>query len=273
MAGIFAYSALSLLGLILLAVSYFKTRSLKTIGVFLAMIGVYGLAEYPIFIWGKAYKYIPGILPNEFDNLLGSIISGVLCLPAAAMFISALSLNWGWIVVAAAWFCAVEEAFLKLKIYEQNWWSTWFTFLSVMIFTWITKFIYQQLEERHSRIFSFGVLVLTLHGVRILGAMTIYAFIESRKYHIEWLTKIGLPSTAINAPISIIMAVIYAALMIYTKRSVWKVGAVASIFLVDLWMKKMQYVQTVSSWDSFYYVLADMITVVMGALFARLYRR
>lgn len=273
MAGILAYSALSLFGLILLAVSYWKTRRPITFGVFLAMIGVHGIAEYPVFIWGKAYKYIPGILPNEFDSLLGSIISGVLCLPAVAVFIAVLSLNWGWIVTSAAFFCVIEELFLELNIYEHAWWSTWYTFLAVIIFNWIAKFIYQKIDGNHSRIWSYGMLILTIEAVRILGAMTIYAFIESRVYKIEWLTKAGLPSTAVNLPISIIMAVIYATLIIYTKQSVWKVIAIASIFLADLWMKEMQYIQAVSGWDSVYYVAVDIIAVAMGSYFGRVYNK
>lgn len=272
MTGIFAYSTLSLIGCILLAASYRKTNKSLAFGVFFAMIGIYAIAEYFVFIWGKAYIYIPGMLRNEFlDNLLGSMISGVLCLPAMAVFIVSFSLNWGWVVAGAAWFCVVEELFRKWNIHVQVWWSTWYTFLSVMIFIKIAEFIYRKIDGAHRRFWTYGVLILTIEGIRILGAMMIYVIVVSRVYTIEWLNEVGLPSTAINLPISIVMAVIYATAIIYSKRRVWRMVAVAGIFAVDVYMKKMHYIQTVSGLDSVNYILVDMISVAIGSFFGRLY--
>jgi len=111
------YLGLGAFSLSLLSYVYFKTKNVRCLYLFLAMVGLGYAIEYCIYVLLESYVYEPRILARDpyYDNNMGAIFSNFLTLPATATFIAAFSLNWMWVPVFAAFVAGIEWLFLDRK--------------------------------------------------------------------------------------------------------------------------------------------------------------
>lgn len=142
------YLVLIVSHLFLLLYVLYKKKERKTI--FFTFLSIAGLAfyfEYPLYIL-KAYKYKTNLLKNkEKDNSFGSVLSQGLFVPTIAIFISSFQLGWKIKFLFAMYFMLIERMFIKINIFQNRWWHTIYTMLSIFTYFFISDVWYKELKK------------------------------------------------------------------------------------------------------------------------------
>jgi len=156
-----------------------KAKNRKhAMAVFIIIAGMTFSYEVTIFCFLKAYNYYPMIIPHSpiDDGLAGNLFSQF-SVTASAMLISVLDLKYYWFLIFSLIYTIIEESFLILGIYSQNWYQTWMTTLGLLFLFWVFKRMYAT-DFKHLRPIWYYIFMLfglyTLHMPAIL-----WPFIQS----------------------------------------------------------------------------------------------
>ncbi len=145
------YILLSFVHILLLLYVFYKRKDRKTI--FFTLLSIVGLAfyfEYPLYIL-KAYKYKTKLLRNrEQDNSFGSVLSQGLFVPTVAIFISSFQLGWKIKFLFTMYFTFIERLFIKLNIFNNRWWHSIYTMISIFTYFFISDTWYKGLKNRNN---------------------------------------------------------------------------------------------------------------------------
>lgn len=149
----FWYYALIAIGLITLVFTLHKKRNVADItSFFFATAALTVLCEYFVLYIFKGYVYKPGFFTEPYaDITIGHIIPNISIWAALSVMVGALSLQNFWIFLISLGFMLIEILFLKLGIYEQRWWKTYFTGIGAFVFLYVAKIWYYKLEEKRNK--------------------------------------------------------------------------------------------------------------------------
>lgn len=180
--------------LIELVIIFTKVTNRKAVFAFyLTLCGLAFSFEMIILSVLKAYQYYPMIIPSSppDDSIAGNLFSQA-SIPATALLIAVLNLRYYWYFIFAIAYVVIEELFLVLGVYEQNWYQSWMTLLLTMLFFWITKHAYRlcfrRLKGFMFYLFIFLGLValhqnLTVWGLRLSGVQLFSDSLLADKQH------------------------------------------------------------------------------------------
>ncbi|WP_308639356.1 hypothetical protein [Paenibacillus silvisoli] len=161
----------------------FHKRAVWPLILLLSFSGMIYMFEFYIFVWQDSYSYSPELLDNTYyDNVLGAVFSNLLAVPVAAAFIAIYRLSWQWIVGLSLAFGGVEWLFLRLGIYQHDWWRTGYTIVTLLIFFLFARQWLVWLSRR-SRAFHFVTLSMFAWSVVATLVFTL-AVSGIRIYHI-----------------------------------------------------------------------------------------
>jgi hypothetical protein len=143
-----------------------KARNRRlTIAFYLTVLGIVLYFETIIFIFMKAYAYYPMILKNPpmpiDDMLLGNLFSQT-SVSATALLVAVLNLKYYWFFIFAVMYGIIQELFVALGIYSHNWYRTWMTVVSLPIYFWIAKKMYEKIIRGIKPLFYYGYIYLGL---------------------------------------------------------------------------------------------------------------
>ena len=127
---------LTVLSFILFLYTYYKTKNPLVVLFWLFISGLGYLFELIIFVVFDSYSYYPDVFSDDFnDSVLGSISSQAFSIPIVITFMAVQQKknNFKWKLFMIVTFFLIEELFLLLGLYEQHWWRSWFT--SITLFT------------------------------------------------------------------------------------------------------------------------------------------
>lgn len=127
-----------------LSVIFIKVKNRRrTLAFFLTISGLTFSLEMVVYSYFKGYQYFPMLFVNSppDDSIAGNIFSQFF-ISATALLIAVFYLRFYWFIVFAAAIAAVEELFITLGIYKQNWYQTWMTILGLLLIFWTVKKIY-----------------------------------------------------------------------------------------------------------------------------------
>jgi hypothetical protein len=142
------YIILSFVHILLLLYVFYKKKDRKTIFfTFLSIVGLAFYFEYPLYIL-KAYRYKTNLLKNkEQDNSFGSVLSQALFVPTVAISISSFQLGWKIKLLFSVYFTFIERLFIKLNIFNNKWWHSIYTLLSIFTYFFISDAWYKGLKN------------------------------------------------------------------------------------------------------------------------------
>ena len=136
-----------------------------TFAFYLTVLGIALYIETIIFIFMDSYAYYPMIIKNPpmsiDDMLMGNLFSQT-SVAATALLVAILNLKYYWFIIFAVMYGIVEELFLSLGIYSHNWYQTWMTVVSLPIYFWISKKMYEKITRGVKPLFYYGYIYLGL---------------------------------------------------------------------------------------------------------------
>lgn len=262
------YLGLAILSIVLLIVVCVKQKSLWSLLCFFPMIGLGYLIEAVIYIFLECYVYYPKLIDHDkyFDSNTGAIASNALSLPAVATLIGAFQLRNRWIVIFTCLFVGIEQLFLKLGIYEHNWWKLGYTAIGLPFYFLMAKYLY-------------GLTLRPLKGVRlmlpvwlIIGAIGGTSHIlpimllSFRSYSPGWFDDPSHDTTAFSAVYYITMSML---IMVMVKLH-WKYRAtkyvvtIAFVSLVTFVLYIRGLLQIHVWWDPVYYAIMPVLILLLA---------
>jgi hypothetical protein len=269
----FWYLALIVIGSIVVAVVYWKSRNRHTFTLLFGMSGICYIIETLLHTTLKAYEFFPRFMQDSYDDSLwGGIISDLFVLPPAAVLVGVFQLGWGWIVVISGIISAIEELFLKLGIYEQYWWKTWYTFIGGILLFFFAKWWYRQLNRSHGRKLTFLTVVSILYCLNAKLYIFIQNDLKHGRFFNKWIEAHGVNSTIILAPLSLFIAILLAILIVYRVRWWWRAALIFGLTGLDLLLYFLKVLYPNSYWLFALMFLGRVIILFIGLAFDRLLR-
>lgn len=203
------YYGLIIISVILLAVSLIYVKDWRLMVLQLNIAAIIHPFEVVGLILLEAYRYAPGILPDQrLDNYLGSFVSNLLIVPAAAAAINAFSLSWASALGIAAIFAGVDWYFTTLGIYIHHWWKSIYTGIGIYVLFGLSKWVWAGLREKKpALIFKLLIIYLTYAPIHnfivfavnrggMLFRFRVPGLVDIEKYH-QALSYIHLFITAV----------------------------------------------------------------------------
>jgi hypothetical protein len=216
---------------------------------FLTVSGLTFSLEMGVYSYLKGYQYFPMIIPQSppDDSIAGNIFSQ-LFISATAVFIAVFNLKFLWFVIFAFAIGAIEEFFMKISIFKQNWYQTWMTILGLLPIFWAVKKLYLKTIGHigHWRRYVFVYL----------GLVTVY------QHTINWplrLMKLRLLSENFLSDKERSLVVLSAANMLLTAaaimvvyyshiKKIWKAAIVIGLYVVCLAAEKAGLIMYKEGW-------------------------
>lgn len=269
----FWYLALVVIGLIVVAVTYWKSRNKHTFTLWFSMSGVCFFIEAFLHTTLRAYQFFPRFIPDEYaDSIWGGIVSDLFVLPPAAVLIGAFQLGWGWIIVISGIIAGIEELFVALGIYKHFWWKTSYTFIGVILLFYLAKAWYRRLNRSHGRRVAFLTMLSILYFFSMQFHLSIILHLKQGQFYIKWLNALGINSNIIMAPINVLFAFSLTILIVYHVRRLWKAALIAGFTGLDLLLFILNVLNPKSYWLFVLLLLARVIVLLIGLTFDRLLR-
>ncbi|MDD4169917.1 MAG: hypothetical protein PHD36_06650 [Desulfotomaculaceae bacterium] len=89
---------------------------------------------------------VPAHLDPFFDSIVGNLFSQF-SVAATAVLVAVFDLKYYWWFIFAGIYAFIEETFLVLGIYSQNWYQTWMTIILFPMLFWLTKYLYARIIQ------------------------------------------------------------------------------------------------------------------------------
>ncbi|MCC3359200.1 hypothetical protein [Bacillus sp. REN16] len=260
--GEWAYLILFLIGLFILGIACWKSKSFEIIILYFTVAGVTLLFDYFIYLWGNAYVYQLNVLHHEADSHLGAMVNGLL-LPAFAALFVVMRRKWYWSIPLALFFTLIELIFSKWGIFKTNWWSPWYTVAGLFIYFPVARLWWNHLEKKS---IHFGTLLLSFYGIFIPLHFLLHAVLKMRTYHVEWIEQLHRGSSAITTFTGLIFAIVLAYLSISKARNGWFLFIAVSYIAYDMVLK---YVDVVKAEHTVLDSVLSFLTFFLAYLFVR----
>jgi len=220
---------------IFIALKRAKNRK-HVIALFLIIAGMTFSFEAIIYLFLKAYNYYPMIIPHSpiDDGLAGNLFSQF-SVTSSAIFISVLNLKYYWFFIFSLIYGIIEELFLRLGIYSQNWYQTWMTMTGLIFLFWLTKRIYSRRLIYVSSFWRYFFMIFglyTLHMPTILWTFILSGILVlNTKILPDAMSSYGLICILNLTLISITCMVIYFSKLKWSWKSILALALYGMLYL------------------------------------------
>ncbi|RXT15459.1 hypothetical protein [Ammoniphilus sp. CFH 90114] len=161
---------------VLLLFTFYKQKDRKTLFVLLfSNIGIAYIFEYFVFSLFQAYRYKPRFFKdNTVDNTSGAILSQAIYVPFTALFLTAFQWRDKAKWVGSLYFTMVEMMFLRLGVYQHNWWRTPYTTILIPIYFYISDWWYKQIKQGTPVVLTISLFnMIMVTGTNLLYVMAL----------------------------------------------------------------------------------------------------
>ncbi|MBO9598801.1 MAG: hypothetical protein J7559_13405 [Cohnella sp.] len=136
---------------------------LRTIAFYFTLVGIPLYFETFILIFLDAYAYYPKIIRNPeldpFNDVLAGNLFSQFGVASSALLLAVRGKPLYWHAIVAVIYSMIETLFVYLGIYRHHWWKTWMTFIALILFFAIAKWMYDHLG-RGVRSISFAIYMI-----------------------------------------------------------------------------------------------------------------
>lgn len=143
---------------------YHSETPLRTLAFYFTIVGLPLYFETLVLIFLDAYVYYPKIIRHSnldsFNDVLTGNLFSQFSVASSALLLTVHQKPFYWHVVVALLYYVLEECFKALDIYRQHWWKTWMTFIGLLLFFTITKWMYTRLVRGLRSISYYGYIHL-----------------------------------------------------------------------------------------------------------------
>jgi hypothetical protein len=264
-------AALDLATLIYLLV---RTRSWLMVFLFLSYVGMIYFFEYVILVCFHSYTYYPHILSDPYmDSMMGAFISNFLTVPTVGLIMVIFRLRFRWTVIFAALMFGIEWLFLKLGIYEHEWWRLSYSFVAFIFFFWMVGFWADKVKQGN-RFFQYvSLLMFSLSVLNTLAFMRM--LVDIGAFQPGFFDNPKQDDVAFTVPYAFLKAVLLANAIYWSRKLRWTLAAVAVMLAVHYMLIRSGILKLyISPWTYWpLYITSCLTGAVLILLAMRLLRR
>jgi hypothetical protein len=218
----------------------------RDLGFFIAVFGFTLLIETIIYVFLRAYEYYPYIIPNspKNDGVLGNLISQF-SISSVTLLVCVFKIPFRGMVLASGCFYFIEKLFLDLGIYKHHWYSTWITFLGLIVIFKLTQKWYAKVITKENKLINYitiiiGALSLYLPTTNWIGILSGYYEIKD-----NILVDPYISHAVVTIPKYFIQIITAYFLYIRKANWLWNLAAFAVLLAADivLYYTKFMYVK------------------------------
>ncbi len=218
---------------------------------FLVTSGVTFTVEVIIYCFFRVYDYYPMIFPHSpiDDGLAGNLFSQF-SLSATAMVISVYNLKYRWMVVFAGIYFLIEELFLHLGIYKQNFYSTWVTSAALLSLLFpVTKAIYKRKTVYTKKtLLRYYFMFLGLYTLHMPTALWIQILTGIMKPNTELLSG-DLQSYSLVSLLNLLILSVVCTFVYFSKiHLLWKILLTIALYAFLYLAKQYQIMYIKEDW-------------------------
>jgi hypothetical protein len=200
----------------------------------MSLTGMALIFETIIKIVFKAYMYYPKIITNSpYDDSLAGNLFSQFSVGSTALIVAVFQFNIFWYALLAGVYCLIEELFLAMDIFSHNWYQTWMTFVSLLIFFWLAKKLYLKMQEDTRSITYYSSVfagIFTLDVVTLIWGFILSGFQDySREYFSDPLTSRYLLGVLYFTVVAIVCMLIY----FLSVRWRWKIIVFLALYAMN----------------------------------------
>lgn len=158
----------------LLIYTFCKNKNRKSLFILLlSNIGFAYFFEFFTLNLFHSYEYKPKLFKKKYlDNILGAFLSQGVFVPFTSIFISSFGFGWKIKAMFGIYFAIIERIFIKLGIFKNNWWRTFYTVFLIPLFFIISEIWYKGLLKGNGNILFTSFLLTTwVTGLSILNIL------------------------------------------------------------------------------------------------------
>ncbi|MUK88512.1 hypothetical protein GMD78_08915 [Ornithinibacillus sp. L9] len=244
------YILLGIMTILVLVIVFTKTPNRKhVLSLYLSVCGITFFAfEVVILMCLKAYIYFPKIFSNQHDDsVVGNIFSQT-SVSAAAVFITVFNLKFHWQLIIALIYGGIEELFILLGIYQQNWYRTWMTIIGLLILFRFAKIVSTILEKQSRRIWRYIFIffgLCTLHfNIVTWGSKAV----GIRSFNETLIPNNDCSIAIIAATLNLLLAVSTMILYFMDIKWKWKAVGIFVLYFAHFFAEKYQLILSSDGW-------------------------
>lgn len=203
-------------------VIYQSKRPKLSIAFFFTLMGITLHFEDIVLIFTRGYYYYPYIIKNgatPFDDALAGNLFSQASVSTTVLLVVILKLKSYWFFIIALIYAIVEELFIALGVYSQNWYQTWMTVVLLPLAFWIAKKMYAKIVIGANRIIYVSYIYLALFPLHLI--VVIWGFMLSG--HLEFSrTVLHDPINSRYFMVLVLFTILsIAVLFIYFSKCTW----------------------------------------------------
>ncbi|MEH7392961.1 hypothetical protein [Bacillus sp. JJ1474] len=187
----------------------------------------------------NSYDYYPHVFKENWpDDIFGSLISQGVIIPTVLMSIAAFRLRTKWIILIISLIALIEELFLRLRIYEHNWWRTWYTIILLLLASYIMKWWRRKLNDPSLPIKYLTIYMLfniILHPISFFMSLVL----KLSWYSMGLFESMYKDHTILKMIIDITMAIPLTAIVLFSYKYLTLIALFIFMIIFDLVQIKM----------------------------------
>jgi hypothetical protein len=264
MTAVYWYCALGIIGAVLTVFILIKKKNyyeLLTFFLFAMMVAFIG--EMIVLLFLNGYAYYPGVFKDYYaENLFGHIIPNATLWPATALLVAAYSLRYRGIVLITVIYTLLDILYVRLGIYQHNWWRTWMTSAAIFSYCVFMKAWYAQLKNKRRTFLRFITLWFAL---LIIMKLPVTALLLTGMQHayVGWFENTyrdsGVFSVFYNAAVSLGCAFFICVL----KKWYWKLVPFLLYFTGDAVLTGLGLLFFSGGWNIYYFMLTRPLCLIL----------
>lgn len=244
------YILLGVATVIQLILIFTRTKNpYATFALYCTISGIVFTYEATICMILKSYDYFPMIIRHSplDDTLAGNLFSQFF-VSATALLIAVYNLNYYWNIIFALVISIIEELFLSLGIYSQNWYQTWMTFVGLQVFFLIVKRIYEQNFKELNQLWRciyifFGLF--TLHVITIFWVSKLTGILIP---NMEFLSDEFWSYTLAALSNLIVLSIVCMLIYYWNGKSLWKLLLFTSLYIAIYFACEINLISIKKGW-------------------------
>ena len=191
------YILLLISSIITIIVTLKKSENRKfTIGFTLATLGSVYLVEVVLVLFLKSYQYYPKLSADVFqDTVFGNYFSQV-SISATSAFTIVFNLSYIWYFFFAFIYYLIEELFLKLGIYKQNWYKSIYTLIGFIPLLWLIKKWHTKLISSSKQVIYYITLFLGTFSISVHSIVMPLRLLKIQIFKINFFGQLSKNHTA-----------------------------------------------------------------------------
>jgi len=221
--------------------SIIKAKRRKFVFAFyMSLVGAVLFFETIIFIVFRAYNYYPMIiLTSPFDDALAGSLFSQFSVPATALLVAVLNLKYYWILILAGIYGLIEELFLALGIYSHNWYRTWMTVVSLIIYFWWAKKNYSKALEGIKPLRYYLYIILGLFPLDVITLLWGFILSGYQNYTRDFIPDPVRSPYVVSLFYFMFVATTMVLIYFLKLKWHWKTMAIIAVYVINYFAYKL----------------------------------